>query len=57
MIYKYLIFSGISVWGKHELTKEYFVNAVQRGDYIVNTQDGTFFDKDDNAWKPIEGDK
>ena len=57
MIYKYLIFSGVSIWGKHELTKEYFVNAVQRGDYIVNCVNGTFFDKDDNAWKPIEGDK
>jgi len=56
MNYKYLIFSGYNIWGKHELTKEYFVRAVQRGDYIVNTIDATFFDKDDNAWKAIEGD-
>ena len=56
MPYKYLIFSGFSIWGKHELTKEYFVNAVQRGDYIVNTEDGTYFDKEDNSWKAVEGD-
>lgn len=57
MNYKYLIFGGVMVWGKNELSKEYFVGAVQRGDYIVNTEDGTYFDKDDNAWKAIEGDK
>lgn len=57
MKYRYLIFSGFSIWGKHELTKEYFANAAQRGDYIVDTQNGTYFDKDENAWVEIEGDK
>lgn len=56
MKFKFLIFSGYQVWGKHELTKEYFVGAVQRGDYIVNTEDNTYFEKDDNAWLPIKGD-
>ena len=57
MQYKYLVFSGFTIWGKNEITKEYFVAAVQRGDYIVNTEDGTYFDKDTNSWKAIEGDK
>lgn len=57
MSFKYLVFTGFSIWGKNEITKEYFVGAVQRGDYIVNTEDGTYFDKDDNEWKAIEGDK
>lgn len=56
MNYEYLIFTGFSIWGKHELTKEYFVGAVQRGDYIVNTVDNTYFDKDTNSWKAVEGD-
>lgn len=57
MKYKYLIFSGYSLWGKNELTKEYFVTAVQRDDYIVNTQDNTYYDKESNSWKEIDGDK
>lgn len=57
MKYKYLVISHFSAWGKHEITKEYFVNAVQRGDLIINTQDGTYYDKEENTWKPIEGDE
>lgn len=57
MTFKYLVLTGYTIWGKHEMSKEYFVSAVARGDYIVNTEDGTYFDKDDNVWKLIEGDK
>lgn len=58
MKFKYLIISAApTAWGKNELSKEYFVNAVQRGDLIINLVDGTYFDKDNNAWKDIEGDK
>lgn len=57
MTYKYLVFSGIVVWGKNEISKEYFVNAVQRGDQIVNVAEGTYFDKDANAWQPLQGDE
>ncbi len=57
MEYKYLVIKDvIGAWGKHELSKEYFVNAVQRGDLIINTEENTYFDKDENAWKPIDGD-
>lgn len=58
MEFKYLIISTTSTaWGKNELSKEYFVNAVQRGDLIINLEDGTYFDKDENAWKEIRGDQ
>jgi hypothetical protein len=57
MKYKYLIITTADmVWGKNELTKEYFVAAVQRGDGIINLEDGTYFDKDTNSWKAVEGD-
>lgn len=58
MKFKYLIISGIpTAWGKNELSKDYFVGAVQRGDLVINLEDGTYFDKNDNAWKDLEGDK
>ena len=57
MKYKYLVISHFSAWGKQEIDKEYFVNAVRRGDLIINTEDSTYFDKDENNWLPIEGDK
>lgn len=57
MKYKYLVFSGLTIWGKNEISKEYFVNAIQRGDTIINLTDMTYFDKDDNAWKELEGDQ
>lgn len=57
MSFKWLIFTGFSVWGKNEISKDYFVSAVNRGDYIVNVKDGTYYDKDTNSWKLIEGDQ
>lgn len=57
MKFKYLVLTGSTIWGKHEITKEYFVRAVQRGDHIINLLDSTYFDKDENAWKDIEGDE
>lgn len=58
MTFKYLqISDGGFVWGIHELTKERFVSAVNRGDTIINTEDGTQFDKDKNAWVEISGDE
>lgn len=57
MKFKYLVISSVGAWGKNEVTKEYFVQAVQRGDLIINLEDGTYFSKDDNVWKPVEGDK
>jgi hypothetical protein len=56
MKFKYLVFSGYTIWGKNELSREYFVAAVQRGDAIINLEDGTYFNKDTNSWLPVEGD-
>lgn len=56
MKYKYLVISPVGAWGKNEISKEYFVGAVQRDDLIINLEDGTYFDKDENAWLPVKGD-
>lgn len=57
MNYRFLVFSGIGVWGKHAITKDYFVAAAKRGDLIIDTQENTYFDADSNSWKAIEGDE
>lgn len=44
------------MWGKQEITKEYFLGVVNSGDALINLEDMTYFDKDSNGWKPIEGD-
>jgi hypothetical protein len=56
--FKYLrVTTNDMMWGKQELSKEYFVNAVQSGDAIIDLEDMTYFDKDSNEWKLIDGDK
>lgn len=58
MTFRYLVITGGDlVWGKHEITKEYFVAANQRGDTIIDLQEGKVFNKDENAWEDIEGDE
>lgn len=55
--YKYLrVTTNDMLWGKQEISKEYFVSAVQSGDALINLEDMAYFSKDDNEWKPIEGD-
>lgn len=58
MTHKYLTVQagGAILWLKHEISKDYFVGANQRGDVIINLEDSTYFDKDSNSWKPLEGD-
>lgn len=56
MKYRYLIVSPLMVYGKHELSKEYFVIAVQRGDTVIDTEENTVFDKDSNSWQSVKGD-
>ena len=58
MKFKYLrVTSNDLIWGKNEITKEYFLSVVQSGDALINLEDMTYFSKDDNEWKPIDGDK
>ena len=55
--YKYLRVTTANVmWGKQELSKEYFVSAVQSGDALINLEDMTYFNKETNEWKEIKGD-
>lgn len=55
---KYLrVTTNDMMWGKNELTKEYFVSAAQSGDALINLEDMTYFDKEDNDWKQIKGDE
>lgn len=57
MKFKYLIVSpALFPWGKDAIDKQYLVRAVQRGDLIINLDEGTYFDADDNAWLPLKGD-
>lgn len=56
--YKYLrVTTGDMMWGKHEMSKEYFVSAVKSGDAIINLEDMTYFNTEENSWQPIQGDK
>ena len=56
--FKYLrVTTNDMMWGKHELSKEYFVSAVQSGDALLNLEEMTYFDKEDNEWKSIKGDE
>lgn len=58
MAFKYIrVTTGDMIWGKHELSRQYFVSAVQSGDALINLEDMTYFSKDDNEWKPIDGDQ
>ena len=57
MKYKYLrVTTNDMLWGKQELSKDYFVAVVNSGDALINLEDMTYFDKDTNSWKDIEGD-
>lgn len=57
MKFKYLkVTTGDMMWGKQEMSKEYFVNAVRSGDAIINLEDMTYFNTEENGWLPIDGD-
>lgn len=56
--YKYLrVTSNDMLWGKQEISKEYFISVVQSDDALINLEDMTYFSKEDNEWKPIDGDQ
>lgn len=58
MKFKYLVISGGDIiWGKQEITKDYFVSAIRRGDTIVNLKQNTVFDAENNKWEDIKGDE
>lgn len=54
--FKYIKINGGVLWGEQELTKEMLgMVARQLYDTIINLEDMTYFDPDDNEWKEIEG--
>lgn len=44
------------LWGKNELTKEYLIGVKQRGDMLIDIENKTYFDTENNKWKPIPSD-
>lgn len=55
--FKYIKVSGGNMfWGENTLTKE-MLQMVANHQYetIINTEEQTYFDADDNEWKEIEG--
>jgi len=58
MKYKYLrVTANDMIWGKQEVSKEYFLGVVRSSDALINLEDMTYFSQDDNEWKPIDGDQ
>lgn len=57
MKFKYLVYDAYQIWGKHDISKEYLINAVQRDACIVDTENSTYFNAEQNAWLPIQGDE
>lgn len=54
--YKYIKVNSSLLWGENNLTKE-MLAMVASGQYdtIINTEDFTYFDADENTWKEIDG--
>lgn len=58
MKYKYLFEKYGEVRGTNELTKQHLIDVKNRhSDYLINVEDGTYYDAENNTWKEIEGDK
>lgn len=57
MKYRYLKIMAGLIWGKKTLSKEEFVNAIQRGDTIVDLEEMKVFNADENRWEEIKGDE
>lgn len=56
MKYKYLKISGDLVWGTNELTKDDLIRAKAGGyEVIINLEDFTQYDPEENIWKEVEG--
>lgn len=58
MNYLYLKINGEMIWGTNNLTREDLIRR-RSGSYdaIINLSDMTYYDPENNTWKPIEGDK
>jgi hypothetical protein len=54
--FKYIKINGNMLWGENSLTKEHLI-MVKNGQYdtIINLEDMTYYDADENEWKAIDG--
>lgn len=53
---KYIRTNASVIWGKNELTKEYLIGVKQTGDILINIEDKTYFDTENNEWKKVPSD-
>ena len=56
MKYKYLKVNGRMIWGENELSRDMLIKVKNRFyDTIINVEEGTYYDADENKWLEIEG--
>lgn len=53
---KYIRTDASVIWGKSELTKEYLIGVKDTGDILIDIENKTFFDIENNQWKNIPSD-
>lgn len=59
MKYRYIVVScgGEMLWGLSEISKERLGRVLTKlDDQIIDTQNGTYYDKEHNCWEEIKGD-
>lgn len=50
---KYIRTNTSFIWGKNDITKEYLIGVKQTGDILIDIENKTYFDTENNEWKPI----
>lgn len=57
MKYRYIFEKWGEVRGTNDLQNQHLLNARDhRCDYLIDLQNATYYDAENNEWKPIEGD-
>lgn len=57
MKYRYLFEKWGEVRGTNDLNQQHLVNVRNRSsDFLIDTENGTYYDGENNEWKEIEGD-
>lgn len=54
---KYIRTDASVICGKNELTKEYLVGVKQTGDILIDIENKTYFDSENNQWVAIPSDE
>lgn len=53
---KYIRTNASLIWGKNEITKEYLIGVKQTGDILIDIENQTYFDTENNKWIEIPKD-